>query len=123
MFRMCCLFQLPPSLLVACFPLVVMLLDSPTSVVHTYAAHCIERIFITRDLMTGQFSVAPADLQKFLASLDDTVPSSPGNNLFSHLMAPRLLGGPTVDNPGGILEENEYTMKCMINVLRLVGIV
>ena len=40
---------LPPDLLVSCLPLVAVHLKSPSHVVHTYAAHCIEKMLILRD--------------------------------------------------------------------------
>ena len=40
---------LPTDLLVSCLPLIAVHLKSPSRVVHTYAAHCIEKMLVLRD--------------------------------------------------------------------------
>ncbi|OQV15127.1 Exportin-2 [Hypsibius exemplaris] len=97
--------QLPRAVLLESFPAIIALLDSPNTVVHTYAAHCIERIFTTKDISTGQFTLQPADIQPILEAL------------LANLLKPRRLSGPDRENPDGVLEENEYTIKCIMRTL------
>ncbi|XP_055337167.1 exportin-2-like [Paramacrobiotus metropolitanus] len=110
--------QLPVESLISCFPAVVLQLDSPYMVVHTYAAHCLERIFSMKDTTTGLFRITPDQLRPYLGSLDNTPfnPAAP-NTLFSHLLAFRLISPPDNENPDGRLDENEYTMKCIMRAL------
>ena len=93
--------------MIECFPALVRKLESPNAVVHTYAAHCIERIFTTRDLTTGAFALTPADIQPHLG------------DLLTKLFTARRIATSEKENPGGVLEENEYTMKCAYHCISL----
>ncbi|XP_055330141.1 exportin-2-like isoform X2 [Paramacrobiotus metropolitanus] len=107
--------QLPVELLMAALPAVVGHLDSAYSVVHTYAAHCLQRLFSLTDPTTGRSRLSPAQVRPFLDSMDGTpFNSAAPNTLFSRLLAYRPLD---TEHPGGRLDENEYTMKCIMRAL------
>lgn len=90
--------QLPREVVLACVPRLIMLLTSSSHVVHTYAAHALERIFTLRD-RTGKPSITPADIQGSTEILL--------KNLFN-----------VIDMSGS--EENEYVMKAIMRTFSLL---
>ena len=83
---------LPPQVLIASLPLVIRHLTAPSYVVHTYAAHCIEKLLIIRG-GDGLAVVRPESLQPHFETLL--------LNLFGAL---KLEGS----------ELNEYVMKAIL---------
>ena len=83
---------LPKELLVSCLPLVAVHLTAPSHVVHTYAAHCIEKMLVLRDA-DSNIVVQLAQLQPHFETII--------TNLFGIL---KIQGS----------ELNEYAMKCIL---------
>ena len=83
---------LPKDLLISCLPLVAVHLKAPSHVVHTYAAHCIEKMLVLRDADSNVVVQAP----QFQPHFNDIV-----GNLFGIL---KIQGS----------ELNEYAMKCIL---------
>ena len=80
-------------------PFLISHLSSTSVVVHTFSAHTIERMLVTKDDSTNRVKIGAAELSPQL------------NNLFEGLFR-------IVDNTD--LEENDYVMKCMMRAL-IVG--
>lgn len=83
---------LPKDILVGALPLLVVHLTAPSHVVHTYAAHCIEKLLIVRS-SSGDATILMADLQPHFQTLIV--------NLFNVL---GMEGS----------EQNEYVMKAIM---------
>ena len=83
---------LPRECLVSALPLLVVHLTAPSHVVHTYAAHCMEKLLLVRD-GNGAVVIQPADLQPHFETLLV--------NLFNVL---KVEGS----------EQNEYVMKAIM---------
>ena len=83
---------LPRDLLVSSLPLLLVHLTAPSHVLHTYAAHCIEKLLILRG-NDGAAVIKPADLKPLFETLL--------SNLFGVL---RMEGS----------EQNEYAMKAIM---------
>ena len=83
---------LPKDLLVNCLPLIVVHLKAPSHVVHTYAAHCIEKMLVLRDADSRMVMQLPQ-----LQPLFETI----ATNLLAVL---KIQGS----------ELNEYAMKCLL---------
>ncbi|KAL5021450.1 hypothetical protein ScPMuIL_000605 [Solemya velum] len=90
--------QLPRESLIASLPHLVQLLAANSTVVHTYAAHSIERILMVRTAQ-GTASVTYADIQHLASSMI--------NNLFG-----------AMEMPGSA--ENEYIMKAIMRTLSMM---
>jgi len=88
--------QLPPDMVKGAFPLVIPYLKSPSVVLHSYAAACVEKILIMKDLASSGGS-APLLKQADLAPHTEDLLK----NLFG-----------AFDFPGSI--ENEYVMKAVM---------
>ncbi|XP_055355249.1 exportin-2-like [Paramacrobiotus metropolitanus] len=106
--------RLPVEMLVSFFPAVVRHLESPYTAVHTYAAHCLERLLSLKERSTGRLRLTPHQLPLYLGALDRTASLNPlpPRTLFSHLLACRWTSPPDDAHPRGRLDENEYAMKC-----------
>ena len=89
--------QLGKDLLLQAFPHVVNLLKSQSQVVHTYAAHTVERILMIK-----------AEKSSPLVTKNDILPHA--EKLLTNMFAAMLV-------PGS--EENEYVMKALMRVLSL----
>ncbi|KAL6575622.1 hypothetical protein OROHE_000999 [Orobanche hederae] len=85
---------------VALLPDVVRFLGSGSNVVHSYAASCIEKLFLVKD-EAGRPRYSAADINPFLLPLM--------NNLFNALQKPES-------------EENQYVMKCIMRVLGVANV-
>jgi exportin-2 (importin alpha re-exporter) len=85
---------LPQDVLVSCIPLLVHHTVSPTYILHTYAAHCLEKILTVRS--EGNLVVTSAALQPYYQQLI--------NNLFQTLQLDCSLW-------------NEYVMKAIMRVM------
>ena len=83
---------LPKDLLVNCLPLIAVHLKAPSHVVHTYAAHCIEKMLVLRDANSRMVMQLPQ-----LQPLFETI----ATNLLAVL---KIQGS----------ELNEYAMKCLL---------
>ena len=83
---------LPRELLVGAMPLLSVHLTAPSHVLHTYAAHCIEKLLILRG-SDGTTVIKPADLKPHFETLIS-----------------RLLGVLRVEGS----EQNEYVMKAIM---------
>lgn len=83
---------LPSNLLASCLPLVAVHLKCPSHVVHTYAAHCIEKMLVLRDADSAQVITFPQ-----LQPLFETIATN--------LLAIFKIQGS---------ELNEYAMKCLL---------
>ena len=83
---------LPKDLLVNCLPLIAVHLKAPSHVVHTYAAHCIEKMLVLRDADSRMVMQLPQ-----LQPLFETI----ATNLLAVL---KIQGS----------ELNEYAMKCLL---------
>ncbi|GFT75368.1 exportin-2 [Nephila pilipes] len=90
--------QLPKELVLATLPNVVNLLNAKASVVHTYAAHAIERVFTMKGEGTNP-CFSSADLQPMAELIL--------NNLFA-----------TLEQPGS--SENEYIMKGIMRTFSIL---
>ncbi|XP_052256836.1 exportin-2-like isoform X3 [Dreissena polymorpha] len=90
--------QVPREALVASFPLVVNHLRATSHVVHTYAAHCIERMLMVRNSQ-GTTSITYTDVQGCATQLIE--------NLFGAMNLP----GST---------ENEYLMKAIMRTTSMM---
>ena len=86
---------LPKDLLVSCLPLIAVHLKSPSHVVHTYAAHCIEKMLILRDEKKALVVQLPQ-----LQPLFETIATN--------LLAIFKIQGS---------ELNEYAMKCLLRAM------
>jgi exportin-2 (importin alpha re-exporter) len=88
--------------LIQLIPMVIMHLNSPVVVVHTFAAYVLERILMTKDSIEkgGRQKIGSAELRGFL------------NTLFVSLFS-------IVDNE--LLNENDYVMKCLMRSLATAG--
>ena len=83
---------LPRDTLVPTLPLLTSHLAAPSAVVHTYAAHCLEKLLMLRR-SDGQAVITATDLEPHLANVL--------SNLFNALKMPGS-------------EENEYVMKAIL---------
>ena len=81
-------------------PLFIAHLHSPHVVVHTFAAHAIERMLVTKDAATNQVLLGRDQLRPFL------------DNLFAGLFPISC---------GSEWGENEYAMKCVMRSLATIG--
>ena len=86
---------LPKDLLVSCLPLVAVHLKSPSHVVHTYAAHCIEKMLVLRDAEKAPV-VALSQLQPLFRTIAESL-----------LGIFKLQGS----------DLNEYAMKCLLRCM------
>ncbi|KAG8391954.1 hypothetical protein BUALT_Bualt01G0240900 [Buddleja alternifolia] len=92
--------QLSKPVAMALLPDVVRFLGSESNVVHSYAASCIEKLFLVKD-EGGSSRYSAADVGPFLLALM--------TNLFSALQKPES-------------EENQYVMKCIMRVLGVANV-
>ncbi|KAL7121590.1 hypothetical protein ACP275_02G191000 [Erythranthe tilingii] len=92
--------QISKPVAVALLPDVVRFLGSDSNVVHSYAASCIEKLFLVKD-EGGRARYSAADVDPFLLVLM--------TNLFSALQKPES-------------EENQYVMKCIMRVLGVANV-
>ncbi|KAM7511883.1 hypothetical protein LguiB_010758 [Lonicera macranthoides] len=92
--------QISKPFALALFPDVVRFLGSDSNVVHSYAASCIEKLLLVKDV-GGRARYTSADISPFLLVLM--------TNLFSALEKPES-------------EENQYIMKCIMRVLGVAEI-
>jgi exportin-2 (importin alpha re-exporter) len=83
------------EIILTSFPILVVHLTSPSTVVHTYSAHCIEKLLLLR-ANDGSFLLTPSDIEGHFESLL--------TNLFNCL-----------HREGSA--ENEYVMKCIMRLL------
>ena len=91
--------QLPKAAILEVMPVVVALLGAESNVVHSYAAHAIERILLIReDNRTRRFTT------------EDVLP-------FAQDMLKGLFGAFAKPDSS----ENEYVMKCVVRVLNALG--
>lgn len=86
---------LPREIILNSFPLLVVHLTSTSTVVHTYAAHCIEKLLLLRS-GEGALVLTPGDIESHFETLL--------TNLFNCLHREGSL-------------ENEYVMKCIMRSL------
>lgn len=91
--------QLPRESLLASLPHMVRFLKANSLVVHTYAAHTIERIFMVRGQEGGKLAITYADIQGFAGDMV--------NNLLEAL-----------SHPGST--ENEYIMKAIMRTMSML---
>lgn len=92
--------QISKPVAVTLLPDVVRFLVSDSNVVHSYAASCIEKLFLVKD-DGGRGRYSASDISPFLL-LSMT-------NLFSALQKPES-------------EENQYVMKCIMRVLGVANV-
>ncbi|KAI3444397.1 hypothetical protein Pfo_001062 [Paulownia fortunei] len=92
--------QISKPVAVALLPDVVRFLCSESNVVHSYAASCIEKLFLVKD-EGGRARYSATDVSPFLLALM--------TNLFSALQKPES-------------EENQYVMKCIMRVLGVANV-
>ncbi|PIA33874.1 hypothetical protein AQUCO_03900017v1 [Aquilegia coerulea] len=92
--------QIPKNVVIALMPDVVRFLTSESNVVHSYAASCIEKLLLVKDV-GGRPRYTSSDISPFLPILM--------NNLFSALKFPDS-------------EENPYVMKCIMRVLGVADV-
>lgn len=90
--------QLPKQLVISSIPHLILLLTSSSVVVHTYAAHALERIFTLKDI-NGATTVSVNDIQPVVERLL--------NNLFG-----------VIECEGST--ENEYIMKAIMRTFSLL---
>ena len=83
---------LPKDLLVSCLPLIAVHLKTPSHVVHTYAAHCIEKMLVLRDTDKAMV-IQLSQLQPLFETIA------------TNLLAIFKIQGS---------ELNEYAMKCLL---------
>ncbi|PIN12388.1 Nuclear export receptor CSE1/CAS (importin beta superfamily) [Handroanthus impetiginosus] len=92
--------QISKPVAMALLPDVVRFLGSESNVVHSYAASCIEKLFLVKD-EGGRARYSAADVGPFLLALM--------TNLFNALQKPES-------------EENQYVMKCIMRVLGVANV-
>ncbi|KAJ4955695.1 hypothetical protein NE237_012478 [Protea cynaroides] len=92
--------QIPKDVATALMPNVVHFLGAESNVVHSYAASCIEKLFLVKD-EGGSRRYNSSDINPFLPVLM--------NNLFTALRFPES-------------EENPYIMKCIMRVLGVADV-
>ncbi|KAL0464932.1 UNVERIFIED_CONTAM: Exportin-2 [Sesamum latifolium] len=92
--------QISKPVALALLPDVVRFLGSESNVVHSYAASCIEKLFLVKD-EGGRARYSATDVSPFLLVLM--------TNLFSALQKPES-------------EENQYVMKCIMRVLGVANV-
>lgn len=92
--------QIPKDVALGLVPDVVRLLTSECNVVHSYAANCIEKLFLVKD-EGGRARYTSKDISAVLLMLM--------NNLFAALRFSES-------------EENQYVMKCLMRVLGVADI-
>ncbi|KAK6158894.1 hypothetical protein DH2020_006208 [Rehmannia glutinosa] len=92
--------QISKPVAVALLPDVVRFLGSESNVVHSYAASCIEKLFLVKD-EGGRARYSASDVSPFLLPLM--------TNLFCALQKPES-------------EENQYVMKCIMRVLGVANV-
>ncbi|KAK6166863.1 hypothetical protein SNE40_023474 [Patella caerulea] len=90
--------QLPQPALITSLPSLIHFLTSNSNVIHTYAAHCLERLFMVKNA-TGGPAITINDLQPFTTNLM--------TNLFL-----------AMEKPGST--ENEYVMKAVMRTMSLL---
>ncbi|XP_043716117.1 exportin-2 [Telopea speciosissima] len=92
--------QIPKDVAIALMPNVIHFLGAESNVVHSYAASCIEKLFLVKD-EGGRPRYSSSDINPFLPVLM--------TNLFTALRFPES-------------EENPYIMKCIMRVLGVAEI-
>ncbi|KAF5181614.1 Exportin-2 [Thalictrum thalictroides] len=92
--------QIPKHVAIALMPDVVRFLTSESNVVHSYAASCIEKLLLVKDV-GGRPRYTSSDISPFLLILM--------NNLLNALKFPDS-------------EENPYVMKCIMRVLGVADV-
>lgn len=85
----------PKDLLVSCLPLIAVHLKTPSHVVHTYAAHCIEKMLVLRDA-DKTLAIQFPQLQPLFETIA------------TNLLAVFKIHGS---------ELNEYAMKCLLRAM------
>jgi len=90
--------QLDKGAVQALMPGVVAHVASPSNVVHSYAAHCVERVLMLKENRAPRFQ--PADF----------------DHVWQQLLS-NLFGALTLPDSG----ENEYVMKCIMRVVTFAG--
>lgn len=91
---------LPREVLLTALPLLAAHLTAPSHVVHTYAAHCLEKILIMKESGSNTTVIKPAELLPHL-----------------QLVLTNLLG--VLKIPGS--ELNEYAMKAILKTMSIAG--